>query len=475
MRKLLLASALTFMSTPALGQAIDVAEVTARLDKARLEVNTAENAAARAQTACANGTQPKCNDEVRTTKNALSRALYAIDKALEAVKPAVPTPTPTPAPTPTPTPAPTGEIDPTPGVGMKAIASNVALTFSPRSAVPQLTAYPPYDREGAFRFICGAGQLSYDDPIVYPGELGKSHLHQFYGNTGANAESTFVTLRTSGLSTCNYGSGPANRSAYWTVAMLDGKGQVVLPEWFQVYYKGPPKRWDDAKRGSINLASYPDCDYLATKGTICKPIPNGIRFISGFDMASGTNKPGQQVAKFKCISINGSTPLTSDQNSLVGLKPKCVVGGYLEMSIQSLKCWNGQLDSADHRSHLAPTLTNQPNHCPSSHPYLIPQFTQSAFYLLKTGDDLDLFSVSSDAMYPNLPKGSTAHFDYFEGWDVSVKVEWTDNCIRLYRNASGGDLCDKRALSGAESGTVRIEAAKFPHRVLVPVNPHAGH
>jgi hypothetical protein len=34
--------------------------------------------------------------------------------------------------------------------------------------------------------------------------------------------------------------------------------------------------------------------------------------------------------------------------------------------------------------------------------------------MVKAGDNLSLWSLSSDAMYPSLPKGSTGHFDYFE-------------------------------------------------------------
>src|SRR5206468_12171925 len=71
---------------------------------------------------------------------------------------------------------------------------------------------------GAFRFICTAGQVLPDDPIVYPGQPGKSHLHQFYGNEDANAYSTFASLRAKGTSTCNRGPQAANRSGYWMPA-----------------------------------------------------------------------------------------------------------------------------------------------------------------------------------------------------------------------------------------------------------------
>ena len=36
--------------------------------------------------------------------------------------------------------------------------------------------------------------MAFDDPIVYPREPGKSHLHTFFGNTGANAFSTAASI-----------------------------------------------------------------------------------------------------------------------------------------------------------------------------------------------------------------------------------------------------------------------------------------
>ena len=273
---------------------------------------------------------------------------------------------------------------------------------------------------GAFRFICGAGQLSYDDPIVFPGQSGKSHLHQYYGNTSANANSTFASLRASGDSTCNnMGNGTAaNRSAYWMPAMLDGKGHVVMPDYVSVYYKREP------------LYS------SACTDNICVGIPNGLKYIQGFDMANGS--PGPRPGNFLC----GSTVMPN----LANARANCNVGQKIAMRIQSLECWNGQLDSPDHRSHFANMGATK---CPSTHPYLVPQFTIAAFYTIGSGDDVGQWSLSSDSMFPNLPKGATLHFDYFEAWDVLVKDMWVNNCVGKLLNCSGGDLGNGKQLIGA--------------------------
>jgi hypothetical protein len=343
-------------------------------------------------------------------------------------------------------------------------ASNITSNFDVSTTLKKSWGsgdIPPVaanDVVGAFRFVCGAGQLSYDDPIVYPGQPGRSHLHQYYGNTLADAKSTFASLRASGDSTCNnMGNGTAaNRSGYWMPAMLDGRGNVVVPDYVQVYYKREP----------INS---PACDPNGgQRRGICIGIPNGIKFISGFDMASG--KPGQFKGHFKCFAPNGRKPLTRDQLNMEGLKSKCMAGGLLGMTMQSGRCWNGQLDSADHRGHVVNLLRRgSQQSCPKSHPYYMPQFTISSFYRIGPGDDLDLWSLSSDHMFPRLPKGTTAHFDYFEAWDVAVKDMWVDHCIGRKLNCSGGDLGNGRQLKGAAKPKY---GWTNPHR-LVPV-PRGG-
>jgi len=320
-------------------------------------------------------------------------------------------------------------------------AGNIASNFDVSTTLKQSWGsgnIPGESRDivGAFRFICGAGQLSYDDPIVYPGQPGRSHLHQYYGNTGANAFSTFASLRTSGDSTCNNTKKgiAANRSAYWMPAMLDGKGHVVVPDYVQVYYKREP-------------ANHRNCDPASPtfKGT-CIGIPNGLKFISGFKMS--TMKQGPKIGEFHCGSkvwkanVDG---LTKADNTT------CPVGKRLEMLIQSSTCWNGQLDSADHMSHVVSAVRNASTgnvyKCPKSHPYYMPQFTIGAFYTVKEGDDVSLWSLSSDM--PGMYRGQSVHFDYFEGWDAAVKDMWVDNCIGKRLNCSGGDLGNGKQLKGA--------------------------
>ena len=329
---------------------------------------------------------------------------------------------PTPAPD-TSTPPPTTSPAPSPSLlGEVAIASDFD-PYSELTAAPIPASAAP-DVVGAFRFVCSAGQLLHDDPIVYPGQPGKSHLHQFYGNTGANASSTYASLRKSGQSTC---MSPLNRSAYWMPAMLDGKGNVVRPDHIQIYYKRRPK-------------SDPKCSLTsgdpAAEGN-CVNLPNGLKFVFGYDMVTGTPPTGETY--FNCKGTGATAGHYATIEAAVG---KCVTGGQIGAVIKAPACWDGKnLDSANHRDHVAyAAYYNGIYKCPTTHPYVIPGFTLQAWYTIAAGDDLKLWSLASDAMHPELPHGSTFHADFFMAWDPTVHDMWESNCLDKLLNCSAGVL-----------------------------------
>jgi hypothetical protein len=282
------------------------------------------------------------------------------------------------------------------------------------------------DPVGAFRFICNAGQILADDPIVYPGQPGKSHLHQFYGNTGANAYSTYESLRTTGQSTC---MSPLNRSGYWMPAMLDGQGNVVRPDYVAIYYKRRP-------------ASDPKCNPNSGDPQfegVCIPLPNGLRFIFGFNMLNPADTPTGQ-AYYNC---DGPTGTQGHYPDIPTAMQHCPAGNRLGAIVAAPDCWDGKnLDSADHRSHVAYSQYGSWGYlkCPADHPYLIPTFTLQAWYSILPGDNTSKWSLSSDAMFPGHPAGYTLHADWFGAWDDTILAMWTDNCINKNLSCSGGNL-----------------------------------
>lgn len=364
-------------------------------------------------------------------------AEYTLVRTEESVPPPSPPPVPVPPPAPPPAPAPAPSPPPPPAEtipisGLPDIDSNFTVSTElvkswgtgaiPASAAPDVV--------GAFRFICTPSHLSYDDPVVYPGQPGKSHLHQWFGNTAADAYSTFGSLRTTGESTCN---SKLNRSAYWLPALMNATS-VLQPDFISVYYKRRPKT-----------------DPLCAKiGKACVDLPNGLRFVYGRNMLNLAQSPTGS-AYFNC---QGTGVTQFHETKLMAAAKKCPAGAQLGVIINAPECWDGaNLDSADHRSHVAYSayIGQSYAQCPSTHPYVIPTFTLGAWYTLPADVDrsgvwtgtylANTLRFSSDMMPGmDMEPGSTVHADWFGAWDKPVMNKWAGNCIDKLLNCSGGDL-----------------------------------
>ncbi len=376
-----------------------------------------------------------------------------------AVAPAlVPAPTPTPTTSITPTGPATSSVGFVIGSNQQAgfpqfetISSNFSManmlqTSWGNGAIPAKEV----GDEGAFRFLCKPSHLSYDDPIVYPGQKGRAHLHMFFGNTLADANSDYTALRTTGESTCN---NALNRSAYWIPALLNGRGQVVQPDHISIYYKRWPK-------------SHPYCQ---VSGTQCITLPRGLRYIFGRTM----DGKGGMNAYFACDSQG---VVSKHMATLVEAAAICPVGARIGAVLISPSCWDGKhLDSPDHRSHMADIYYDPSNgqpRCPTTHPYRVPTFTLGAWFTVdetldRSGNpspDLQTWYFSSDRMkgMPALTSGSTLHADWYGAWDDSILQTWIDHCIDRQLSCSGGDLGNGNQITFSE-------AYNRPHPRLVPV------
>lgn len=302
---------------------------------------------------------------------------------------------------------------------------------------------------GAFRFFCSAGQVIRDDPVVFPGQPGKSHLHQFFGNTAANAYSTYESLRTKGDSTC---MNPLNRSAYWIPAMLDGKGNVVRPDYVSIYYKRPPEGGKDC----------------VTIAKACMDLPRGLRFIFGWDMIRGNPPTGSGT-----WACDGPVSIPGTFRYLDEVQKICPVGNRIYFTLGAPNCYDGKhLDSPDHRSHLAYASYGDTGQlrCPSTHPYLIPSFSISAFYYVSEPwtEAAPSWSLSSDDMTAmgmgKMRPGLTLHSDWFGAWDEPVMQMWNANCINKLLSCNGGDLGNGRQLKDVSG----FDWVAHPRKVAIP-------
>jgi len=80
---------------------------------------------------------------------------------------------------------------------------------------------------------CRFSHRNTDDPIVYPGQPGRSHDHTFIGNDTTNAFSTLASLQGRSSSCRRAG----DTAAYWVPTLISASGQMVLPRAATVYYR----------------------------------------------------------------------------------------------------------------------------------------------------------------------------------------------------------------------------------------------
>lgn len=244
---------------------------------------------------------------------------------------------------------------------------------------------------GAFRLRCQASHFAFDDPIVFPNQPGRSHLHVFFGNTGANAASTTESLTSSGNSTCN--GGTVNRSSYWAPAVIDMRTNLaVLPTASDFYYK---------------------TGYNGVRPADIKPFPKGLRMIAG------DPKNASAIAYGSHYSWVCRNNYPQNGQSL----QNCAVGDQLEMSLSFPQCWDGvNLDSPDHKSHMA--YAN--NGCPRSHPVALPEVSMHVLYPITEPNQATHWRLSSDTY--NGPAGYSTHGDWWNGWNQTHLETWVRDC-----------------------------------------------
>ena len=335
--------------------------------------------------------------------------------------PVAPAPAPAPAPAaPAPAPAPSGA--PAAGGPVINVAKLAATALGVGTFNVTTTTEIAPDGGGAFRIVCGVARMAFDDPVVYPGQPGRSHLHTFFGNTGINANTTAESLRTTGNSTCR--GGIANRSSYWVPTMIDTKdGTPLVPDDILVYYK----------EGAFDPA-------------IIKPMPAGLRIIAG-DASASTQNFKVFTMRFKCL---GGPNNENDQYlATIG---NCDVGAQLWSEIFFPQCWDGvNLDSPDHKSHMAyPNAfwdgTKAIYSCPSTHPVPLPQISYNVVYTVTEKDAGLRWRLSSDTYDKSLPGGYSSHGDWFNGWVGDISDTWAKKCINAKKDCHAHLLGDGRAI-----------------------------
>lgn len=233
---------------------------------------------------------------------------------------------------------------------------------------------------GAARTVCEFSHANFDDAILYPGQFGRAHAHTYAGADKVDANG----IAPDAGGTCR--GGTANLSAYWWPSLLRPDGRVVVP---------------------VESHHYLKSSHYDTDGPV-QHLPKGLRVIAG-DMNARGPTQNQFYFHWSCVD-NGSI-----QSATI---PDCG-GGQISMDVSFPQCWNGQLSSADGKSHMSYPVNGR---CPSSHPTKIPSYSYHIRYAPCPGCRLSCDSATG-------PGGYCIHADLITGWDQAVVDSMVDSCV----------------------------------------------
>jgi Domain of unknown function (DUF1996) len=238
-----------------------------------------------------------------------------------------------------------------------------SLTAAPAGVTAPLQLSPNFPNGPYYALGCSFSHRNNDDPVVFPGQPGRSHNHTYIGNRSVDAGTTSASL-IGGRSSCESES---DSSAYWMPTLFVGQNDVP-PLTAIVYY--------------VNRS----------RERISAP-PKGLMMIAG--NAEARSRQPKGIVSWSCGAVGGKPRFATI--------PACGDEQMLQLQATFPNCWDGRrLDSADHKQHLRYSLRGL---CPASHPMAIPQLILIV-------------------LYPPVPSGSQvasgrfgAHADFMNGWD----------------------------------------------------------
>ncbi|KAI1331708.1 WSC domain-containing protein [Xylariaceae sp. FL0255] len=256
------------------------------------------------------------------------------------------------------------------------------------------------------------------DPIVYPGAIAP-HLHTVMGSNAFNFTMDYEDTQTATCSTCQ---AVEDLSNYWVPSLFyhaENGTFIPVPQsgGALIYY---------LQRSDPN-------DPLASEGL--KAFPEGLRFLAGNPtLRNYTDTLEQQAVSFVCLGApGGATSSLPTQN--------CPNGMRAQLTMPS--CWDGvNLDSPDHKSHMAYPSMLDNGVCPSSHPHRFITIFYEVTWSVDTFKDEWYGSGQPFVFSTGDPTGYGYHGDFVNGWDVATLQKAINECTD-----DSGDIQDCAAFT----------------------------
>jgi len=288
---------------------------------------------------------------------------------------------------------------------------SVLVLLAPAEAVE------PGAPRGQFVVRCRFSHSLPDDPIVHPGQPGESHLHDFFGNTTANANSTLESMLAGGT-TCRV---PSDTAGYWSPAAYLG-GTPLSPKAMRIYYFG-------------------------VAGGVVETLPAGLKMIGGNPTA--LDPAENPHVSWSCGESRAiSTPREPIPYDCTGWAPGHPFVDGVVANVEMPSCWNG--------IGLEPSDVAYPvdGSCPAGFPLVLPRLSQRIHLgvmnpLTPTGEVA--LSLSSGPFH-------TLHADFWNTWQQSRLDQLVAECLNAHVRCGGVEPAPEPEWT-VEFGTVRYDLA----------------
>ena len=256
-----------------------------------------------------------------------------------------------------------------------------------------------------------------DDPIVFPGQPGASHLHEFTGSWSTNAFSTLESMRASGH-TCELD----DTAGYWTPVLYNAQGELIKKRFAAAYFLGNQ-----------------------TNRKYIQPFPAGLKMIVSMQDSyahGGGWHCGNSSHNLAILSPSTIPDCEGLDDGPGGVYPDITL---LEAKLVFPDCWDGvHLDSSDHKSHMA-FSNDVTNLCPPSHPVPVPRLNFKNVYDTYGGPGITLASGGPETM----------HADFWNTWD-QAKLE---SLVKFCLNSGARDSAKAPRCS---DGRTSLENPNYP-------------
>jgi hypothetical protein len=295
---------------------------------------------------------------------------------------------------------------------LRVLGALALILFLGAVGLPARPAHAIEQSRAVFSVKCDLTHTAADDPIVFPGQPGRSHLHAFFGNGSVDADTTSSSL-VDAASSCHNGMGEVDKAGYWVPGLLDS-GRAV---------RGAP--------GEHRIDAYYT---VLGKNLPVRPMPFGLRIVAGD--AKATRPQPLQVTSYDCVRFPNGGEITNR----FSVMPTCPAGSYLSARIMFPSCWDGRnLDSPDHKSHMAYPVRER---CPVSHPVSLPVLSFRVRWKNVRGVPSPRLSLASGSQF-------SMHADFWNAWSPSA-MEWlVTNCLNGTRNCANISRSQIRAPTGS--------------------------